>query len=220
MDLKLSQRKRSVFHRYGLIIAVVVIVSCIHLFVFSFSSFTNLFKKTTKKPDLEIEISSPESVQGQDSVVLKSDSIKEKTDKKYEKSKLKKPQVQDSSSNQESKEEIRSTDSAVNFEQAGKVGTAPSTVDDHAPKILSNPKPQYPLDAYAHRQEGRVVLYVEILESGSVGQVNVANSSGIDSIDASALKAVGSWKFSPAQAAGKIVKQWIKLPIDFKLRKQ
>ena len=77
MDLKLSQRKRSVFHRYGLIIAVVVIVSCIHLFVFSFSSFTNLFKKTTKKPDLEIEISSPESVQGQDSVVLKSDSIKE-----------------------------------------------------------------------------------------------------------------------------------------------
>jgi protein TonB len=92
------------------------------------------------------------------------------------------------------------------------------TVSDVAPKPTSSPKPPYPLSAFKARQEGRVVLELEVLEDGEVGQVRLAQSSSFESLDVSALATVKKWKYSPAYKSGKIVKQWIRVSILFEVQ--
>jgi protein TonB len=92
------------------------------------------------------------------------------------------------------------------------------TVPDVAPKPISSPKPPYPLSAFKVRQEGRVVLELEVLEDGAVGQVRLAQSSAFESLDASALATVKKWKYSPAHKNGQIVKQWIRVSILFEVQ--
>lgn len=97
-------------------------------------------------------------------------------------------------------------------------GGVPSSSDNQSPKLLSNVKPKYPNEAFINKQEGVVILYVQVLETGAVGQVKVKNSSGSEALDESAVEAVKEWKFSPGKAKGKITAQWIKVPILFSLK--
>jgi TonB family protein len=92
------------------------------------------------------------------------------------------------------------------------------TVPDVAPKPISSPKPPYPLSAFKLRQEGRVVLELEVLEDGAVGLVRLAQSSAFESLDASALATVKKWKYSPAHKSGQIVRQWIRVSILFEVQ--
>jgi protein TonB len=89
---------------------------------------------------------------------------------------------------------------------------------DVGPKPTSSPKPPYPLSAFKAKQEGKVVLELEVLEDGAVGQVRLAQSSTVESLDESALATVKKWKYSPAQKGGQLVKQWIRVSILFELK--
>jgi protein TonB len=89
---------------------------------------------------------------------------------------------------------------------------------DLGPKPTSSPKPHYPPSAFKAKQEGRVVLELEVLEDGAVGQVRLAQSSTVESLDESALATVKKWKYSPAQKGGQIVKQWIRVSILFEVK--
>ena len=66
--------------------------------------------------------------------------------------------------------------------------------------------------------QGKVLLIVDVAESGAVNRVTIAESSGNESLDRSALDAVKSWKFTPARKNGVIVSQVIKVPITFSLK--
>jgi protein TonB len=98
------------------------------------------------------------------------------------------------------------------------LAAAPMVAPDVGPRATSSPKPPYPLTAFKAKQEGRVVLELEVLEDGTVGQVRLAKSSDFDSLDASALATVKKWKYSPAQKSGQIVKQWIRVSILFEVK--
>jgi protein TonB len=98
------------------------------------------------------------------------------------------------------------------------VAAAPMAAPDVGPKPTSSPKPPYPLTAFKAKQEGRVVLELEVLEDGAVGQVRLAQSSTVESLDESALATVKKWKYSPAQKGGQIVKQWIRVSILFEVK--
>lgn len=98
------------------------------------------------------------------------------------------------------------------------VAAAPMAAPDVGPKPTSSPKPPYPLTAFKAKQEGRVVLELEVLEDGAVGQVRLAQSSAVESLDESALATVKKWKYSPAQKGGQIVKQWIRVSILFEVK--
>jgi protein TonB len=98
------------------------------------------------------------------------------------------------------------------------VAAAPMASPDVGPKPTSSPKPPYPLTAFKAKQEGRVVLELEVLEDGAVGQVRLAQSSTVESLDESALATVKKWKYSPAQKGGQIVKQWIRVSILFEVK--
>lgn len=92
--------------------------------------------------------------------------------------------------------------------------SAPARVD---PAYRSLFKPVYPLSARRRGIEGTVLLRVEVLPSGEPGRVEIARSSGDESLDDSAREAARQLRFNPAQKGGKPVSGWANIPYQFKL---
>jgi TonB family protein len=94
---------------------------------------------------------------------------------------------------------------------AGKGGAGGS------PRYAKNPKPVYPQEARDKGYQGEVLLKVEVLSNGQVGQVEVKKSSGYEALDQSALTTVKQWKFIPAKRGEVPIPLWVTIPIKFQL---
>jgi protein TonB len=86
------------------------------------------------------------------------------------------------------------------------------------PKYAENPKPPYPEEARERGYQGEVLLRVEVLSNGRVGQIEVKRSSGHEILDRSALNTVKQWKFIPAKKGEETVSLWVNIPIRFQLQ--
>lgn len=95
----------------------------------------------------------------------------------------------------------------------GAVGSPP--VFDAA--YLSNPTPIYPPEARKLRLQGTVVVRVLVTPEGKPEVVQLEKSSGVASLDGSALNAVKKWLFVPARSGDKAVSAWVDVPIRFRL---
>jgi protein TonB len=63
---------------------------------------------------------------------------------------------------------------------------------------------------------GTVVLRVHVRADGSVAEAALAQSSGSQLLDDSALKTVREqWRFLPARLDGTPVESWVEVPIRF-----
>lgn len=80
-----------------------------------------------------------------------------------------------------------------------------------------NPKPEYPFVARNRGYQGRVVLQVDVLPDGTAERVELASSSGYDSLDAAAVRTVRQWRFVPARRNGAPVAAAVTVPVLFKL---
>lgn len=88
------------------------------------------------------------------------------------------------------------------------------------PYLESTPKPiSYPRWAIRQGWEGRFVIAIEVLLDGTVGRYKVMESSGHSLLDATAVKAVKSWKFHPAMKEGNPTVTCIEVPVIFQLSK-
>ena len=67
------------------------------------------------------------------------------------------------------------------------------------PNYFQNPPPEYPELAKQMRQEGLVMLTVDVDREGTPVQVEIKESSGFRLLDQAALKAVRHWKFQPGR---------------------
>jgi protein TonB len=86
------------------------------------------------------------------------------------------------------------------------------------PKYAENPKPVYPQEARQKGYEGEVILRVEVLPNGRVGQIEVKNSSGYKLLDRSALATIKQWKFIPAKKGEASIPLWVNIPVKFQLQ--
>jgi TonB family protein len=86
------------------------------------------------------------------------------------------------------------------------------------PGYAENPKPPYPQEARERGHQGEVLLRVEVLANGRVGQIEIKRSSGHESLDQSALSTVKQWKFVPAKKGKDPVPLWVNIPIKFQLQ--
>jgi TonB family protein len=86
------------------------------------------------------------------------------------------------------------------------------------PRYAENPKPIYPQEARDRGYEGEVVLRVEVLSNGRVGQIEVRKSSGHELLDRSALTTVKQWRFIPARKGDTAIPLWVNVPIKFQLQ--
>ncbi len=86
------------------------------------------------------------------------------------------------------------------------------------PKYAENPRPVYPQEARQKGYEGEVILRVEVLPNGRVGQIEVRKSSGYELLDRSALATVKQWKFIPAKKGEASIPLWVNIPVKFQLQ--
>jgi protein TonB len=86
------------------------------------------------------------------------------------------------------------------------------------PKYKQHPLPHYPQVARRKGYEGRTLLRVEVLQSGTVGRIEIADSSGFDVLDKAAVRSVKDWAFVPGTKNGETIDQWVMVPIRFSLK--
>lgn len=99
--------------------------------------------------------------------------------------------------------------------------TASAPVDIDTPaNYLFNPQPVYPEECRRRKQEGLVVLTVQVSREGLPRAVNIVQSSKFRLLDQAAANAIAHWRFSPAKMAGAFVASQIEAPIRFKLSNQ
>jgi protein TonB len=85
------------------------------------------------------------------------------------------------------------------------------------PRYRSTPEPEYPAAARRERQEGVVLLAVEVSAQGRPTEVVVKRSSGFELLDRSAVRAVRRWRFEPARTAGLPIASHVEIPVRFRL---
>ncbi len=86
------------------------------------------------------------------------------------------------------------------------------------PNYFQNPPPEYPEMAKQMRQEGLVMLAVDVDREGMPGQVEIKKSSGFRLLDQAAIKAVRHWKFQPGRIGDLPVESKVEIPIKFSLQ--
>ncbi len=85
------------------------------------------------------------------------------------------------------------------------------------PNYFQNPPPEYPELAKQMRQEGLVMLAVDVDREGIPIKVEIKKSSGYRLLDQAAVKAVSHWKFEPGSIGNITVESAVTVPIRFRL---
>jgi len=85
------------------------------------------------------------------------------------------------------------------------------------PNCTYKPPPSYPDMAAQAGVEGTVTLWVYVASDGSVSDVRLYNSSGVNSLDQAALSAAWNTRWTPAQNNGIPVGVWTTLTYNFVL---
>jgi protein TonB len=80
--------------------------------------------------------------------------------------------------------------------------------------------PPYPPVSRRLGETGKVVLRVELDETGRVSAAQLISSSGHPRLDDAALAAVKAWRCQPAQRDGQAVRSVAVQPFDFTLQAQ
>jgi len=78
----------------------------------------------------------------------------------------------------------------------------------------------YPELAVKAGVEGRVIVQANIDENGNVTGTKIQQSLGANGCDESAVNAIRSVQWKPAQKDGKPVAVSVHIPVDFKLGKK
>jgi len=78
-------------------------------------------------------------------------------------------------------------------------------------------EPRYPEDSVRAREEGTVVLAIEVLPDGTVGRVRVLESPGFELLEKAAIDAVRRSRFKPAMRAGVAVRDVLRKPFVFRV---
>ncbi len=83
--------------------------------------------------------------------------------------------------------------------------------------MADNRPPLYPDAARRRREQGRVLLHVDVSADGAPTGWTVTESSGHPTLDAAAIAAVREWRFVPASQDGRPIAAAANVPIVFRL---
>lgn len=91
----------------------------------------------------------------------------------------------------------------------------PSTDADY----LQNPPPAYPAFSMRLREQGKVLLHVQISAQGTALDAQVKRSSGYPRLDRAAVEAVRKWRYVPGKRGGVPETMWFDVPVIFELER-
>lgn len=100
---------------------------------------------------------------------------------------------------------------------------APSTVSggDLSASMIEAVPPKYPYESRRLKEQGTVLLDVQLATNGAVERISVRNSSGFPRLDKAALEAVRRWRWSPTLRGGQpvAVRGVVEIPFALTARK-
>ena len=99
---------------------------------------------------------------------------------------------------------------------ARSAGSAP-VIETTSIAVKRRIDPLYPPSARRLDQEGTVRVRILVDERGRASDVQVARSSGYDSLDDAAVSAVRRWQFIPATENSRAVSAWTEVSVVFRL---
>lgn len=104
--------------------------------------------------------------------------------------------------------------------QAPRQGPPPDQIlqETQIEYLGARPMPNYPMASRRMREEGRVVVLVEINTQGLVERATVDSSSGFPRLDESALAAARKARMKPYSRNGVAYPAKAKIPFDFVMR--
>jgi protein TonB len=79
-------------------------------------------------------------------------------------------------------------------------------------------EPLYPSQAIRMGYTGTVLLSVQVLPNGRVGDVRIVQSSGFPLLDEAAMREARRWRLTPGTRDGVPTSMWKQIPITFRLR--
>lgn len=97
-------------------------------------------------------------------------------------------------------------------------GEGPRIVEPELDARYPFSEPDYPVSEIRQGHEGTVLLALQILPNGRVGEVRIERSSGYEKLDASAAREARKWRMKPGTSDGKMTAMWKKVPIKFQLK--
>ncbi len=103
--------------------------------------------------------------------------------------------------------------------QQHKIHSSSVVVTKANPDYFQNSAPEYPELAKQMRQEGLVILSVDVNRQGLPVSVEVIKSCGYRLLDGAALRAVRHWRFQPGHIGDLPVESRVTIPIRFRLEK-
>lgn len=93
----------------------------------------------------------------------------------------------------------------------------PPQADHRAAEPLARVQPAYPAAALRMREEGTVLLRVEVDAQGRPSSIGIERSSRSRDLDRAARDAVAQWTFRPAVENGEPVPTVVTVPVDFRV---
>lgn len=97
-------------------------------------------------------------------------------------------------------------------------GEGPRIVEPELDARYPFSEPEYPVSEIRQGHEGTVLLVLQILPNGRVGEVRIERSSGYEKLDVSAAREARKWRMKPGTSDGKTAAMWKKVPIKFQLK--
>ncbi len=94
---------------------------------------------------------------------------------------------------------------------------ARDTPRDRDARARTQPEPVYPPSAVRSREEGTVMLRVDVGADGTPTDVSVETSSRSRDLDRAAVTAVRGWTFDPAIRGGTAQASTVRVPVEFTL---
>jgi len=101
----------------------------------------------------------------------------------------------------------------------GLVSEADARQSGETPRFVYQPTPAYPEEARQQGWEGTVTLHLELRADGTVGDVQVARSSGHAILDTAAQETAKTWKHTPVSPEEGQATRWAEINLTFKLDK-
>jgi protein TonB len=105
---------------------------------------------------------------------------------------------------------------AGSVQQRSEPTTLPLTPAHVDPNYLHRPNPVYPTLSKRLREEGTVLLRVNLDAQGIVLDISIEKSSSFQRLDQAALEAVKQWRFVPAKRGQETMPSTALVPIEFK----
>jgi len=97
-------------------------------------------------------------------------------------------------------------------------GEGPRIIEPELDARYPFSEPEYPVSEIRQGHEGTVLLALQILPNGRVGDVRIERSSGYVKLDASAAREARKWRMKPGTSDGKTAAMWKQVPIKFLLK--